>query len=142
MSIIFTANTVRPCKELHSAPKYYINNLNYLKMKQMRVNKEAILMIKILSLVAQKLLKIHFSGPPKLKFSLASPQTSPVEVGWGGGGRPPDVVEPHDKCSAFSTYFKNIKPKVEFFYFNGKLYFISPHWVKRQTACFEWCNFS
>ena len=61
MSIVFTANTVRPCKELYSTPKYYINSLNYLKMKQMRVNKEAILMVKILSLVAQNLLKIYFS---------------------------------------------------------------------------------
>ena len=43
---------MRPCKELYSTPKYYINNLNYLKMKQMMVNKEAFLMIKILSLVA------------------------------------------------------------------------------------------
>ena len=52
---------MRPCKELRGGPKYYINNLNYLKMKQMMVNKEAILMVKILSLVAQNLLKIHFN---------------------------------------------------------------------------------
>ena len=61
MSNFFTADTVRPCKELRGGPKYYINNLNYLKMKQMMVNKEAILMVKILSLVAQNLLMIHFN---------------------------------------------------------------------------------
>ena len=50
---------------LCGAPKYYIDSLNYLKMKQTRVNKEAILMVKILSIDVQNLLKIHFSGPPK-----------------------------------------------------------------------------
>ena len=37
----------------------------------------------------------------------------------------------------FQLIFKNMKPKVKFFISMGKLYFISPHCVKRQTARFD-----
>lgn len=68
-----------------------------------------------------------------MKFSLGSPQTPQVEL----GGDLHMWLCHMISVLRFQLIFKNMKPKVEFFISMGKLYFISPHWDKRQTARFD-----